>query len=73
MKRTLLFLAIAGSLLLVTFRFHSLAQANSSPRETLRALKEQNEKIIEQQTATLQKLDDVSKDAAQLRAFSKRA
>ncbi len=74
MKNSLFFLSIVASVLLVGARFHSYAQAlNRSPRESLQSLKEQNQKLIEQQTATLQKLDDVAKDATQLRTFSRRS
>ena len=35
--------------------------------------KEQNQKLLDQQTASLQKLDDVLKDAQQLRTFAHRS
>jgi len=72
MKNTFLFLLTVASLLVLTSRIYTLAEGNSSPRDTLRTMKEQNQKLIEQQNATLQKLDDVAKDATQMRTFSRR-
>ena len=73
MKNAVLYILTIASLLVLTSRIHSFAQqANRSPRDILHALKDQNQKIIEQQNGTLQKLDDVSKDATQLRTFSRR-
>ena len=48
-------------------------QSNSSPEQALRKLKEENAKLLEAQTATLQKLDDLTKEAQQLRGFAHRS
>lgn len=42
------------------------------PLEQLKTLKEKNEKLLDQQTKTLQALDDLLKNAQQLRIFARR-
>ena len=73
MNKTICYLIIAGCAFLAGARVHSLAQGPRSARVTLQTLKEQNQKLIEQQTATLEKLDDAEKQASQLRTFSMRS
>ena len=61
------FLALAASL-------HSEAPAAAlpSPLQILQAMKAKNQDLIEKQTATLQKLDELEKEAEQLKIFGKR-
>ncbi len=43
-----------------------------NPQELLQAVKAQNQKLLEQQTATMQKLDELLKTSQQLRAMARR-
>ena len=52
---------------------HSQAAQPKSPLETLQTLREQNILLIEKQAATLLKLDELAKDAQQVKFFGKRA
>ncbi len=72
MKRTICYLLAAGCAFLVGAQWNSFAQAQKTPRESIQGLKEANAKLVEQQNATLEKLDEMAKQVAQLRAFSKR-
>lgn len=47
--------------------------ARQTPAEALRAVRTQNQKVIDQQTATLQKLEDLQKESQQLRIFARRS
>jgi hypothetical protein len=51
---------------------HLHAQAATTPLERLQQLKAQRAKLIETQTATLQKLDDLAKEAQQMKTFARR-
>lgn len=71
MKRSILLtgavcLAFAPSLL------SQAPQAGGSPKEQLQRIKATNQKIMEQQAATLQKLDELQKEAAQVRILARR-
>ncbi len=63
--------ALLAGLLLTTSLFSQAARA-LSPREQLQNMKAANEKLLEQQKATLEKLDVTVKDASQLRIFVRR-
>jgi hypothetical protein len=43
-----------------------------APLDQLKTLKDKNEKLLDQQTKTLQALDDLLKNAQQLRIFARR-
>ena len=76
MKSSLTLLILAGIAFVSIAGNHSRAQTaatNLTPQQSLQALKEKNQKLIEAQAATLQKLDEITKNAQQLRAFSKRS
>lgn len=63
-----------AALLALGINLHSQAPAAAkSPLETLRAMKLKNQELIEKQTATLQKLEAIEKDAEQLKIFAKRS
>ena len=64
----------AAALLGFAMKLHSQAPGEpKSPLQSLQALKAKNVEIIEKQTQTLQKLDDIDKEAGQLKAFGKRS
>ena len=73
MNRTTAIYIIAALALLGAARLHSHAEAARNAAQNLQSIKEQNQKQIDQQAATLTKLDDLAKDADQLRAFAKRS
>ena len=61
------FLALAANL-------HAQAPAApQSPAQMLQAMKAKNQDIIEKQAQTLQKLDELAKEAEQLKIFAKRS
>lgn len=66
---------LAGILLVAApvTMLHSQAAQPKTPLETLQILHQQNTLLIEKQAATLLKLDELAKDAQQLKFFSKRA
>lgn len=69
--KTLLTLA---ALLALGLQLHSQAPVVvKSPLQTLQAIKQKNQELIEKQTATLQKLEALAKDAEQLKIFGKRS
>ena len=72
--KTLLSLALSvAALLALATNLHSQApEAPKSPMQILQAMKAKNQEVIEKQTQTLQKLDDLEKDAEQLKIFGKR-
>ena len=75
MKTVSLVLACGGLLLLCGSPLQS-QQPATAPRtaaQTLQDMRAQNQRLIEQQTATLQKLDELEKAAAQLRVFARRS
>ena len=73
--KTLLSLTLSlAALLALGINLHSqVPAAAKSPLETLRAMKLKNQELIEKQTATLQKLEAIEKDAEQLKIFAKRS
>ena len=73
MKAFITLYLILGIALLATHPAQSQVAGNPrSAREQLTALKAANEKLLEQQKATLLKLEELQKDAAQLRIFVRR-
>ena len=69
--KTLLTLA---ALLALGLQLHSQAPVVAkSPLQTLQAIKQKNQELIEKQTATLQKLEALANDAEQLKIFGKRS
>ena len=73
--KTLLPLALSvAALLAFATNLHSQAPAAApqTPLQILQAMKAKNEDLIGKQTATLQKLDELEKEAEQLKIFGKR-
>jgi len=66
-------LLAAAALFALVVNLHSQGVAPKSTVDRLRDLKAKNTEIIEQQNATLLKLEDLDKQADQLRIFSKRS
>lgn len=61
-----------AALLGLAVNLHSQGILPKSPVEKLRGFKAKNEEIIKAQAATLEKLDEIDKQAEQMRFFSKR-
>jgi hypothetical protein len=72
MKTSAPTLIALAALLALAVNLHSQGILPKSPIDQLKALKAKNAELIEKQTATLQKLDEMDKQAEQLRFFSKR-
>ena len=72
MKTPALLSALAGAFALLALPLHS-QDAKLPPEQQLKAMKEQNQKLIEKQAAALEKLDAILKDAQQLRVFARRS
>jgi hypothetical protein len=75
MKAFALITAVAAGAVFVALPLHSQAPGlpAGNPLEQLKVMRQVNMKLIEQQTATLQKLDEIAKDADQLKIFAKRS
>jgi hypothetical protein len=73
MNRSTTLLVIAAVTLLGAARLHTRAEAAHTAVQNLQAIKEANQKLLDAQTATLTKLDDVAKEAGQMRTFTKRS
>ena len=75
MKSYLLTIAAACGIFLGTAQLHSQAPAAAvkTPLELLQTMKAQNQTLLEKQTATLVKLDELQKEAAQIRFMAKRS
>jgi hypothetical protein len=71
MKTFPLLFAVAAMLALAV-NLHSQAPAPKSPVEQLTALKAKNVQLIEKQQAALLKLDEMDKQADQMRILGKR-
>ena len=65
-------LSVAAFLALATNLHSQAPAAPKSPMQILQAMKAKNQETIEKQTQTLQKLDELEKDAEQLKIFGKR-
>jgi len=61
-----------SALLGLVVNLHSQGLVPKTPVQKLRDIKAKNEEIIKAQNATLEKLDEVDKQAEQMRFFSKR-
>ena len=66
------FVLALAAVLIFSSKLHSQDAADKSPLQTAYGLRDKNKEIIDKQTLTLQKLDDLQKAAAQLKAFAKR-
>ena len=73
MKTTTPVLLILAALLGLAVNLHSQGVAPKSPVDRLRDLKAKNDEVIEKQKAALLKLDEMDKQAEQLRFLSKRS
>jgi hypothetical protein len=72
MKNLLPLSLSAVALFALSNHLHSQAPAPKSPMENLKALKQKNEELIQKQTQTLQKLDDLEKESEQIKAMGRR-
>jgi hypothetical protein len=72
MKKTTPLLLIVAALLGLAVNLHSQGIVPKSTVDRLREAKAKNAELIEKQKATLLKLDEMDKQAEQLRFFSKR-
>ena len=72
MKLTAPKLIAIGALLALAVNLHSQGVVPKSPLDKLKDVKAKNAELIEKQSATLQKLDEIDKAAEQLRFFVKR-
>jgi Spy/CpxP family protein refolding chaperone len=74
MKIILSHLLTAAAVFTLTATLHSQAPgASKTPLQLAQALKAKNQELIEKQKQTLEKLDDLDKQAAQLKIFGKRS
>ena len=78
MKRTLIILAAAIGFTATSLTLHSQAPAPAalpakSPLEQLKAMRDANAKLIEQQAKTLQQLDEMEKTSQSLKMLGRRA
>jgi hypothetical protein len=75
MKPYFLTMIAAGSVFFAGAQLHSQAPAAAAktPLELLQTMKAQNQALLEKQTATLVKLDELQKEAAQIRFMAKRS
>lgn len=71
MKTSIAMIA-AGLIAGLALNVHSQGLTPKSPVDKLRDIKAKNAELIEKQKATLEKLDDMDKQADQMRIFSKR-
>jgi hypothetical protein len=72
MKPGHLFLIVSAALLALAMNLHSQAPLAKSPLEQLKIMKAKNAELLEKQKATLLKLDEMDKQAEQMRFFTKR-
>ena len=61
------------SVILTGSVFSQAAAGERMPIERLQEMKEQNQRLLEKQAATLQKLEEMAKEAEQLKFMSKRS
>ncbi len=73
MKTFIFPLTVTASLLVLAVNLHSQSPGAKSPPEQLKALNAANAKLIEQQKQTLIKLDEVAKQADQVRVLAARS
>ena len=73
MKTFLSLTLSATALFALALNLHSQAPAApQTPLQILQAMKAKNQELLEKQTQTLLKLDDLEKEAGQLKTFGKR-
>ena len=72
MKKFAPALIAVSALLGLAVNLHSQGILPKSPVQKLRELKTKNDEIIKAQTVTLEKLDELDKQAEQMRFFVKR-
>lgn len=72
MKTFVSSLVMTAMLLALAANLHSQAPLARSPVDQLKALKAKNAELIEKQKATLLQLDEMEKQAEQMRFLSKR-
>jgi len=72
MKKFAPTLIAVSALLGLAVNLHSQGILPKTPVQKLRELKAKNDEIIQKQAATLEKLDDLDKQAEQMRFFVKR-
>jgi hypothetical protein len=65
-------LAMTAALLALAVNLHSQAPVAKSPMDQLKTLRAKNIELIEKQKATLLQLDEMEKQAEQMRFLSKR-
>ncbi len=73
MKNLTSSLAVVVALLALAMNLHSQSALPKSPLDQVKALKAKNAAFIEQQKATLIKLDEMAKQADQIRLLGKRS
>ena len=73
MKTIALFLWGAAALIALNGPLQSQIAPAKSPLETLQTLKTKNALLIEKQAATMLKLDEVAKEAQQMKFLGKRS
>jgi len=71
MKKLIAITAL-GVLFIGAGHLESQGTRPQSPEQAMQTIKASNAALLEKQKATLQKLDDLGKEADQLRIFSKR-
>ena len=73
MKTLTLFLWSAAAIIALSGSLHSQNAPAKSPLETLQTMKTQNATLLEKQAATLLKLDEIAKEAQQIKFLGKRS
>ena len=73
MKTLTLFFWSAAAIIALSGSLHSQNAPAKSPLETLQTLKAQNASLLEKQAATLLKLDEIAKEAQQIKFLGKRS
>ena len=73
MKTLTIFLWSAAAILALSGSLHSQNAPAKAPLEMLQSLKAQNTALLEKQAATLLKLDEVAKEAQQIKFLGKRS
>ena len=73
MKTLTLFLWSAAAIFAISGPLHSQNAPAKTPLEALQTLKTQNNALLEKQAATLLKLDEIAKEAQQIKFLGKRS
>jgi hypothetical protein len=72
-KKVFIFHVAVAALLLLAVNLHSQTALPKAPVEQLKALRARNAEIIEKQKAALLKLEEMEKQADQIRILGKRS